>query len=271
VTYLITGGTGTLGKNLTKYLLATIPGCKIRVYSRDEQKQWEMATDIKNDTRVSFILGDVRDSERIAEACDGADFVVHAAAYKHIASAENHPWQVIKTNVEGTKNVVAAANKSKAIMVLVSTDKAVQPTTLYGATKMAAEAITLNGKQRVVRYGNVFGSRGSVLHKFKEWAAKGHTFKITDYRMTRFVLTVDKAIDLVMDTLDLPPGTLNVPTLPAMRIVDLAKAFDPEASIEEIGIQPGEKLHEALTPEQTSDRARMLTIEEIRELIDAAV
>ncbi len=269
MTILITGGTGFLGQALTRYLLAETD-LHIKVYSRDEYKQWVMSSEIKW-PGVEYILGDVRDRDRVFEACKGVDYIVHAGALKHVWAGEQHPWEVIQTNVIGTKNVVDAANHVGASMVLVSSDKAVHPTNLYGNTKMAAEAITLNGKQRVVRYGNVFGSRGSVLHKFKEWAANGHTFKITDYRMTRFVLTVAQAIDLVMDTLDMPPGTLNIPTLPAMRIVDLAKAFDPEANVEEIGIQPGEKLHEALTPEQTSDRARMLTIEEIRELIDAAV
>lgn len=271
MTYLITGGTGTLGKNLTKHLLASDPDCHIRIFSRDEQKQWEMSIEIHNDPRVTFILGDVRDGERIMESCRGVDRVIHAAAYKHIASAENHPWQVIRTNVEGTKNVVAAANANGCIMVLVSTDKAVAPANLYGCTKMAAEALTINGGQRVVRYGNVFGSRGSVLHKFREWTAKGHTFKITDYRMTRFVITIDQAIQLCLEALFMPPGETLIPVLPAMRIVDLARAFDEDASIEEIGIQPGEKLHESLSLDQSSEHARKLTIPEIKELISATV
>jgi UDP-N-acetylglucosamine 4,6-dehydratase len=136
---------------------------------------------------------------------------------------------------------------------------------------MAGEAITLNGNQRVVRYGNVFGSRGSVLHKFKEWVAKGHSFKITDMRMTRFVITIDEAVKLVLQTLDMAPKSLNIPTLPAMRIVDLAKAFDPDAVIDEIGIFPGEKLHESLSLTQSSEDARKLTVDEIKELIRESV
>lgn len=265
--YLITGGTGTLGKNLTKRLLSTYDNCTVRIYSRDEQKQWEMCSEI-NDSRVQYILGDVRDAKRIKEAAIGCNYIIHAAAYKHVASAENHPWEVIQTNIHGTKNVVDAANEVSAKMVLVSTDKAMAPANLYGCTKMAAECITLNGGQRVVRYGNVFGSRGSILHKFKEWTARGHTFKITDFRMTRFVITIQEAIDLVMQTLDMPDGSINIPELPAMRIVDLAKAFDENAVIEEIGAFPGEKLHESLSATQSSEDARKMTIPEIRKLIE---
>jgi UDP-N-acetylglucosamine 4,6-dehydratase/5-epimerase len=269
VTILITGGTGFLGQALTKYLLANTYW-NIKVYSRDEYKQWIMSAEIKSE-RVEYILGDVRDKERLLQAVWNCDAVIHAAALKHVWAGEQHPSEVIQTNILGTKNVVDACNKLGAKMVLVSSDKAVQPMNLYGCTKMAAEALTLNGGQRVVRYGNVFGSRGSVLHKFKEWVANGHTFKITDYRMTRFVLTVDEAIKLVLETLDMKPKSLNIPTLPAMRIVDLAKAFDENASIEEIGIFPGEKLHEALSETQTSDKARLLTIPEIKELIRATL
>ena len=136
---------------------------------------------------------------------------------------------------------------------------------------MTAESLTINGGQRVVRYGNVFGSRGSVLHKFKEWAATGHHFKITDMRMTRFVITVDHAIDLVLETLKMPPRSINIPNLPAMRIVDLAKAFDIEAVIEEIGAFPGEKLHESLSLDQSSEHAVKLSIPEIRELIEVTI
>jgi UDP-N-acetylglucosamine 4,6-dehydratase len=266
---LITGGTGYLGQALTRYLLAETD-LDIKVYSRDEYKQWVMSSEIPS-PRVEYVLGDVRDSERVFHACRGVDYIVHAAALKHVWAGEQHPGEVIRTNIEGTRNVVDAANANGASMVLVSSDKAVAPANLYGCTKMAAEALTLNGNQRVVRYGNVFGSRGSVLHKFKEWVAKGHTFKITDYRMTRFVITINEAIDLVMDTLDMPPRTLNIPTLPAMRIVDLAKAFDPEANVEEIGIQPGEKLHESLSEKQSSNNARLLSIADIRELINDTV
>lgn len=269
-TVLITGGTGTLGTALIKHFLATSPDIIIRSYSRDEFKAWSLGNELKSD-RLSFILGDVRDRERTFEAIKGCDEVIHAAALKHVWAGEQHPSEVIQTNIMGTKNVVDACNKLGAKMVLVSSDKAVQPMNLYGCTKMAAEALTINGGQRVVRYGNVFGSRGSVLHKFKEWAEVGHTFKITDYRMTRFVITVNEAVHLVLDTLNMAPGSLNVPTLPAMRIVDLARAFDENCLIEEIGIQPGEKLHESLSENQSSEKARMLTIPEIKELINGAL
>jgi UDP-N-acetylglucosamine 4,6-dehydratase len=265
MTYLITGGTGTLGTALVKRLIEHEENHVI-VFSRDEFKQWNMANALKCD-RVKYVLGDVRDRERVKQACEDVDVVIHTAAYKHVWAGEQHPWEVIHTNIDGTRNVVDTANYYGALMTLVSSDKAVQPTNLYGCTKMAAEALTLNGNQRVVRYGNVFGSRGSILHRFNEWAEKGHSFRITDLRMTRFVITVSQAVDLVLATSTMEPGTLNIPELPAMRIIDLAHAFDPEATIEEIGIQKGEKLHELLSENQSSEHARKLTIDEIRDLI----
>jgi UDP-N-acetylglucosamine 4,6-dehydratase/5-epimerase len=268
-TVLITGGSGFLGQAMTKYLLAETDW-HIKIYSRDEFKQWVMASEI-NDPRVKYIIGDVRDRARVFESAKGCDYIVHASALKHVWCGEQHPWEVIQTNIHGTKNVVDAANEVGAKMVLVSTDKAMAPANLYGCTKMAAECITLNGNQRVVRYGNVFGSRGSILHKFKEWTAKGHTFKITDFRMTRFVITIQEAIDLVMETLNMPAGTINIPILPAMRIVDLAKAFDENAVIEEIGAFPGEKLHESLSATQSSEDAVKMTIPEIRKLIEETI
>jgi len=269
-TLLITGGTGTLGKAVVKYCLATYPDLKLIVYSRDEYKQWVMQAEIK-DSRVSFIIGDVRDKARLFEAIYHANYVIHASALKHVWAGEQHPYEVIQTNINGTKNVIDACTEYGVKMVLVSSDKAVQPTNLYGCTKMAGEALTLNAGFNVVRYGNVFGSRGSVLHLFKEWASNGHSFRITDKRMTRFVITIDHAVRLVLETLQMPARSLNVPVLPAMRITDLAIAFDPNADIEEIGIQSGEKLHEFLTEKQSSEHARKLTIDEIKELISATL
>jgi FlaA1/EpsC-like NDP-sugar epimerase len=268
MTLLITGGTGTLGQAVTRRILETTDW-DIIVYSRDEFKQWTMSSDINN-PRVRFILGDVRDKARLEEALMDADYCIHAAALKHVASAENHPYEVIQTNVIGTRNVMDVCRDYNTQAVFVSSDKAVQPTNLYGNTKMAGEALAMAAGQRVVRYGNVFGSRGSVLHKFKEWTAKGHNYKITDLRMTRFIITIDQAVDLVLETLMMPAKTLNVPDLPALRLTDLAKAFDENAVIDEIGIQPGEKLHEFLTPTQSSEDARKLTIPEIRKLINDA-
>jgi UDP-N-acetylglucosamine 4,6-dehydratase len=267
---LITGGTGTLGRAVTKYLLANEPLTNIIIYSRDEYKQFLMKTAI-NDSRVEYVLGDVRDRTRVFQIAKKADYIIHAAALKHVWAGEQHPYEVLQTNISGTKNIVDAAREYNCTMVFVSSDKAVQPMNLYGCTKMAGEALTLNGNQRVCRYGNVFGSRGSVLHIFKQWAEVGHTFKITDKRMTRFVITIPEAVKLVLDTLMMPKGTLNIPTLPAIRIIDLAMAFDPEAIIEEIGIQKGEKLHESLSASQSSEDARKLTIPEIQELISATI
>jgi len=269
-TLLITGGTGTLGTALVKHCLKNYPELKIKAYSRDEYKQWVLSSTL-HDPRVTFIIGDVRDRERVFNAVNGCDYVIHAAALKHVWVGEQHPSEVIQTNVIGTKNIVDASNHYNAKMVLVSSDKAVQPMNLYGCTKMAGEALTINGNQRVVRYGNVFGSRGSVLHKFKEWAANGHSFRITDRRMTRFVITVDEAVKLVLQTLTMPPKSVNIPVLPAMLITDLALAFDDNADIEEIGIQPGEKLHEFLDEHQSSQHARKLTVAEIKELIRETV
>jgi UDP-N-acetylglucosamine 4,6-dehydratase len=265
---LITGGTGFLGKAITKRVLE-ITKMDVIIYSRDEYKQWVMSSDINN-PRVKFILGDVRDKARLEEALIDADYCIHAAALKHVWAGEQHPYEVIQTNVIGTRNVMDVCRDYQVQAVFVSSDKAVQPTNLYGNTKMAGEALAMAAGQRVVRYGNVFGSRGSVLHKFKEWTAKGHNYKITDLRMTRFIITIDQAVDLVLETLMMPAKTLNVPDLPALRLTDLAKAFDENAVIDEIGIQPGEKLHEFLTPTQSSEDARKLTIPEIRKLINDA-
>lgn len=269
-TLLITGGTGTLGSNLIRHCLKEYPELRLVSFSRDEFKAWTLGNELQSD-RVEFRLGDVRDYRRVMEIASDADYIIHAAALKHVWAGEQHPYEVIQTNIDGTKNVLDAANHYGAKMVFVSSDKAVQPMNLYGCTKMAGESLVTNGKQRIVRYGNVFGSRGSVLHRFREWAANGHSFRITDRRMTRFLITIPQAVDLVLATLKMEPGSTNVPILPAMRILDLAYAFEENADIEEFGIQPGEKIHEFLTPTQSSEHARKLTIPEIQELIREAV
>jgi len=268
-TVLITGGTGFLGQALTKWLLE-FTTYNIIVFSRDEFKQWVMESEIA-DPRVEYVIGDVRDKERITDVAKGVDYIIHAAALKHVWCGEQHPYEVVQTNITGTYNVVQAAKKNGALVIFVSSDKAVFPANLYGATKMVAEKIVLQSGNNVVRYGNVFGSRGSVLHKFNEWAEKGKHFQITDKRMTRFVITIDQAIKLIMRSIGMARGSINIPDLPAIRIVDLAMAFDPRATIEEIGIQPGEKLHEMLSESQSSEHARKLSVSEIQELINATM
>jgi UDP-N-acetylglucosamine 4,6-dehydratase len=219
---------------------------------------------------IQYVLGDVRDREAVFAAAAGCERVVHTAALKHVATGQAQPWEVAQTNVIGTKHVVDAANHHGARMVLLSTDKAVEPVNYYGASKMLAEGLVLTGGQRVVRYGNVFGSRGSVLHKFADAARNGDGFHVTDRRMTRFVITFRQAIELVLGTLNSPPGLL-VAQLPAMRIVDLARAFDADAPITEFGVQPGEKLAESLEMGYTSEDAPKLTVEQIQELIRESV
>ena len=268
--YFITGGAGSFGKRFTRHIIETTDS-NVTIFSRDELKHFNMKKWLPSD-RVKYVVGDVRDRDAVMRAMPDACFVVHAAALKHVLTGEQQAWEVVKTNVAGTRNVVDAANAHNCIMVLVSTDKAVEPINLYGATKMCAEKITLQGGQRVARWGNVFGSSGSILHIFKQQFADGHKFTITDHRMTRFVITFDQAIKICEDALKTRGGEITVPRLPAMCITDLAKAFDKDAEFEEIGIQPGEKLAEVLqvSPRYSSDTADKLSIGEIKELIDAS-
>jgi len=262
---LITGGTGSFGRRYAKHLLSN--GDTPVIFSRDELKQWEMKKDLPD---AEYIIGDVRDYDRVALSMRDVDRVVHAAALKHVATGENAPSEAIATNLKGTENVARAADMWGVDMVLLSTDKAVEPVNAYGATKMLAERITLSWGQQVVRYGNVFGSRGSVLHIFKAAAANGHKFTITDKSCTRFIITFDEAI-MVVDDAFASGKPVSVPVLPAIRIVDLALAFDDEAEFEEIGLQHGEKLHEKLSARQSSDKAPKLTVAQIRRLIDESV
>lgn len=267
--YLITGGTGSLGKHYVKWLIKNT-SAEIVVFSRDELKQWEMKKVFPN---VKYILGDIRNRDSIFETVSYCNFVVHTAALKHVATGENQPWETIQTNVIGTKNVVDASNYHHAKMVLLSTDKAVQPVNLYGASKLAAEKITIVGGQSVVRYGNVFGSSGSILHIFKQQAAQGDLFTITDKRMTRFIITYDEAIELINFALAHDSGYFLPKKIRAISITDLAYAFDDKAQFMEIGIQPGEKLAELLNdnPVISSEFADKLSIEEIRELINGNI
>jgi len=268
--YLITGGTGSFGKRYVKWLSENTDA-EIVVFSRSEEKQWNLRKQFPD---VKYIIGDVRDKEAVDNAIQGCDYVIHTAALKHVATGENQPWETIKTNVNGTKNVVDASNKHGAEMVLLSTDKAVQPVNLYGCSKMAAEKLTISGGQRVSRWGNVFGSSGSILHIFKEQASRGHLFTITDYRMTRFIVTFDEAIEIVNRALHSEPKSITLPTnLVGINIPDLAYAFDKDAKFHMIGIQPGEKLAELLSdsPLISSEDCDKMSIEEIKDLINECV
>lgn len=258
---LLTGGTGSFGQAFVRRVLAGGLDWTVRVYSRDELKQYEMARAFDRDPRLRFFLGDVRDRERLARAMYGADVVIHAAALKHVPLCEFNPAEAVKTNIQGAQNVVdAAIDAGVGRVVALSTDKAVNPINLYGATKLCAEKIFVHGnvysgpretRFSCVRYGNVLGSRGSVIPLFQKQARTG-VLTVTDLRMTRFWLTLGQAVDFVLGTLRvMRGGEIFVPRIPSMRIVDLARAIAPEAVIKEIGMRPGEKLHEVLlTPEE---------------------
>jgi len=259
---LITGGTGSFGKACVKKLLQDHDPAIVRVYSRDELKQWEMAREFGNHPKLRFFIGDVRDAERIKRACEGVDFLIHAAALKHVPACEYNPQEAVKTNVGGALNVINAAldNNVKKVIAL-STDKAANPINIYGATKLCSDKLFIQsnayrGEKRdtrlsVVRYGNVMGSRGSVIPLFKKQAESG-VVTITDPRMTRFWITLPQAVDFVLTSFDLMQGgELFVPKLPSMKVIDLARVVAPDAKQKIIGIRPGEKLHESLiTPEE---------------------
>jgi UDP-N-acetylglucosamine 4,6-dehydratase len=259
---LVTGGTGSFGKAFIGELLAVQDPAAIRVFSRDELKQYELATSL-NDSRVRYLIGDVRDPERLAMAMRGVDVVVHAAALKHVPICEYNPFEAVQTNIIGAENVVAAAiGNDVPLTIGLSSDKAVNPVNLYGATKLCAEKIFTQGNVYAgrassrfasVRYGNVVSSRGSVIPMFKEQAASGE-LTITDAAMTRFWITLDQAVAFVIASLErMRGGEVFVPRIPSMRITDLADAIAPNASRRIIGIRPGEKIHEVLI---TADESR---------------
>lgn len=260
-TILITGGTGSFGKKFIQIILEKYKPRELIIFSRDELKQFEMSQKwgVKRYPCIRYMLGDVRDKDRLQYACHGVDYIVHAAALKQVPAAENNPGEYIKTNVNGATNVIEAAqyNKVKKVVAL-STDKACNPINLYGATKLCSDklfvAVNSNRgpdltKFAVVRYGNVLGSRGSVVPFFRERAGSG-ALPVTDPRMTRFWITLDQAVHFVIKTLELlRGGEIFVPRIPSMKIVDLARAIAPKCKIEIIGIRPGEKLHETLISE----------------------
>ena len=255
-TILITGGTGSFGKKFVQMTLDRYnPKCII-IFSRDEMKQWEMAEKYIGDERVKFIIGDVRDKERISRSLDGIDFVVHAAATKIVPTAEYNPSECVKTNIIGAMNIIdACTDKNVKKTVALSTDKASNPINLYGATKLASDKLFVAGSSNlsldktqfsVVRYGNVMGSRGSVIPFFLQKKSEG-VLPITDNRMTRFMISLEEGVKLVWHAFeDMLGGEIYVKKIPSMTITDIAKAVAPAAEQKIIGIRPGEKLHEQM-------------------------
>ena len=266
---LITGGTGSLGKALTEYLLRESNVRRVVIFSRDELKQHDMRIQFKNDSRLRWFLGDVRDLERLKRAFHGVDFVIHAAALKQVDTGEYNPMEFIKTNVLGSQNVIdASIDAGVKRIVALSTDKASSPINLYGATKLTADKLfvaannysyTYGTTFSVVRYGNVMGSRGSVIPFFKQLADQGEALPITDLRMTRFWISIQDAVKFVIESLEIMTGgELYVPRIPSMKIVDLARAVSLDAKLEEIGMRPGEKLHEEMISADDSRRTIIL-------------
>lgn len=255
-TILITGGTGSFGHTFVPMTLARFNPKKLIIYSRDEMKQWEMAKLFAGDERVRFFIGDVRDRERLYRALDGVDYVVHAAATKIVPTAEYNPFECVKTNIMGAMNLIdACIDKKVKRVVALSTDKASSPANLYGATKLASDKLFVAGNSyagghdtrfAVVRYGNVMGSRGSVIPFFLSIADKGK-LPITDARMTRFMISLEEGVELVWHAFDdMVGGEIYVKKIPSMNVTDVALAVAPEAKQEIIGIRPGEKLHEQM-------------------------
>lgn len=253
---LITGGTGSFGHTFVPMTLAKYSPKRLVIYSRDEIKQWEMAKLYGGDPRVRFFIGDVRDKERLHRALHGIDFVVHAAATKIVPTAEYNPFECVKTNINGAMNLIdACIDQGVKRVVALSTDKASNPANLYGATKLASDKLFIAGnvyggaqdtRFGVVRYGNVMGSRGSVIPFFIQEARKG-VLPITDERMTRFMITLEQGVELVWHAFDdMVGGEIYVKKIPSMRVTDIAKSVSAEALQEIIGIRPGEKLHEQM-------------------------
>lgn len=265
---LITGGTGSFGKQCVKMLLSHYTPRRLIIYSRDELKQFEMAQEF-NAGCMRYFLGDVRDRDRLTQAMRGVDYVIHAAALKQVPAAEYNPMEAVKTNVYGAENVIRAALDNEVMKVIaLSTDKAANPINLYGATKLcsdkifvAANNIAGGHKTRfsVVRYGNVIGSRGSVVPFFRQLIEQGATeLPVTDKRMTRFWITLQQGVEFVLKSFErMHGGEIFVPRIPSVRIIDVAMAMAPELPHKVIGIRPGEKLHEVMCPKDDSH----LTIE----------
>lgn len=255
-TILITGGTGSFGKTFVPMTLKKYNPKRIIIYSRDEMKQWDMGEIYKDDQRVKFIIGDVRDKDRLVRSLDGVDFVVHAAATKIVPTAEYNPFECVKTNINGAMNIIdACIERGIKKVVALSTDKASNPINLYGATKLASDKLFVAGNSNsndhktsfsVVRYGNVMGSRGSVIPFFLTQISKGE-LPITDPRMTRFMITLESGVELVWRAFeDMLGGEIYVKKIPSMKIGDIADAIAPNIKQTIIGIRPGEKIHEQM-------------------------
>lgn len=255
-TVLITGGTGSFGSEFVPLTLKKMKPKKVIIFSRDEMKQWEMSKKFAGDDRIRFFIGDVRDKDRLYRALDGVDYVVHAAATKIVPTAEYNPFECVKTNVIGAMNLIdACIDKKVKGVVALSTDKASSPINLYGATKLTSDKLFVAGnaysgehgtKFSVVRYGNVMGSRGSVIPHFLNLKADG-TLPITDERMTRFMISLEQGVELVWHAFnDMVGGEIYVKKIPSMNVVDLAKAVAPNCKLTCVGIRPGEKLHEQM-------------------------
>lgn len=257
---LITGGTGSFGNTFVPMTLARYNPKKLIIFSRDEMKQWDMAKKYQDDDRVRFFIGDVRDKERLYRALDGVDYVVHAAATKIVPTAEYNPFECVKTNINGAMNLIdACIDKGVKGCVALSTDKASSPINLYGATKLASDKLFVAGNAysgehgtcfSVVRYGNVMGSRGSVIPFFLSIRDSG-IVPITDERMTRFMISLEQGVELVWHAFeDMVGGEIYVKKIPSMKVVDLARVVAPGCKQEIIGIRPGEKVHEQMIGEE---------------------
>ncbi|GAA1531567.1 UDP-N-acetylglucosamine 4,6-dehydratase (inverting) [Nocardioides humi] len=263
---LITGGTGSFGKAFIRYALDHLEPARLVIYSRDELKQYEVRQLFGDDPRLRWFIGDIRDERRLVRAMHGVTHVVHAAALKQVDTAEYNPFEFVKTNVLGSQNVIEAAiDAGVKKVVALSTDKASSPINLYGATKLTADKLFISGNHyaagydsrfAVVRYGNVMGSRGSVIPFFRRLAAEGRPLPITDLRCTRFFITLEAAVRMVVDTFDLMHGgELLVPRIPSMKVTDLAHAIAPGAELVDVGLRPGEKLHEEMISPEEGRRA----------------
>jgi len=264
-TVLITGGTGSFGRKFARRILEDFNPRKVIIYSRDEYKQYWMQQEFKKHLpKLRFFIGDVRDRNRIYRAFDGVDIVVHAAALKHVPLMEYNPIEAVKTNIHGAENVIdAAIDRGVEKVIALSTDKAVNPVNLYGATKLVSDKLFVaansyaGGKKTsfsVVRYGNVAGSRGSVIPFFMKLVEEGRReLPITDFRMTRFWITLDEGVDLVLRAIEESKGgEIYISKIPSFKIIDLAKAICPDCRLKEVGIRPGEKLHEVMITEEDS-------------------